>query len=55
MSVVCVLLVATYSTQFYDCWFCDNFISFLDRILKNNQLTGPIPSTLSQIPNLKTL
>lgn len=28
---------------------------FLFRNLKNNQLTGPIPSTLSQIPNLKTL
>lgn len=25
------------------------------RILKNNQLIGPIPSTLSQIPNLKIL
>ncbi|CAL5433606.1 unnamed protein product [Camellia sinensis] len=23
--------------------------------MKNNQLTGPIPSTLTQIPNLKTL
>lgn len=23
--------------------------------LKNNQLIGPIPSTLTQIPNLKTL
>ena len=25
------------------------------RNLKNNQLAGPIPSTLTQIPNLKTL
>ncbi|EXC20886.1 hypothetical protein L484_012962 [Morus notabilis] len=35
---------------------CDNVsLSVVSLNLKNNQLTGPIPSTLSQIPNLKTL
>ncbi|THG12069.1 hypothetical protein TEA_027161 [Camellia sinensis var. sinensis] len=31
------------------------FLLIVTRNLKNNQLTGPIPSTLTQIPNLKTL
>lgn len=33
----------------------DNEVIFYIRNLKDNQLTGPIPSTLTQIPNLKTL
>lgn len=31
------------------------WLAWAFRILKNNQLIGPIPSTLSQIPNLKIL
>lgn len=35
--------------------FLYDVLSDIFRVLKNNQLIGPIPSTLSQIPNLKIL
>ncbi|KAI7743210.1 hypothetical protein M8C21_020566, partial [Ambrosia artemisiifolia] len=50
LSFVALIFTVYTLVTFNDCIF-----PFVYRILKSNQLIGPIPSTLSQIPNLKIL
>ncbi|XP_059629437.1 LRR receptor-like serine/threonine-protein kinase ERL1 isoform X2 [Cornus florida] len=55
-NCVSLILVDLSDNMLYgDIPFSVSKLKQLELFLKNNQLTGPIPSTLTQIPNLKTL